>query len=104
MFDISPRIAPKCYLVPILRASGSQHRFGLNDAEWNLVRARARQALHPEQTEMEQLLTKALDDVREGVAATKRMLLERCEMREDDDGQFRSIREPLPGRRLATSC
>jgi hypothetical protein len=29
------------------------------------------------------------------------MLLERCEMREDDDGQFRSIREPLSRGALA---
>jgi len=33
---------------------------------------------------------KTLEKLREGVAATKWMLLERCEMREDDDGPFRS--------------
>jgi hypothetical protein len=32
-----------------------------------------------------------------GVAAARRLLLERCEMRRDNDGQFRSIREALPG-------
>src|SRR5450759_2119347 len=41
---------------------------------------------------MQQSLRKALEELREGVAATKRMLLERCEMREDD-GQFRSVHE-----------
>jgi hypothetical protein len=70
---------------------------GLSDTEWNLVRSRARAALHPAQVEMQGLLTKALDDVREGVAAAQRLLMERCEVRRDDDGQFRSIREPLPG-------
>jgi hypothetical protein len=52
--------------------------------------------LHPVQADMQAKLTKALSELREGVAATKRMLLERTEMREDDDGQFRSIREPSP--------
>jgi hypothetical protein len=73
---------------------------GLNDAEFNLIRERARQALHPEQTNMEKQLTRALEELREGLAATKHLLLARCEMREDDDGQFRSIREPLPRGRL----
>lgn len=73
---------------------------GLSDTEWNMVRERARAALHPEQSEMQQWLKKALSEVEEGMAAAKRMLLERCEMREDDNGQFRSIREPLPGRAL----
>jgi hypothetical protein len=45
---------------------------------------------------MQQWLMKARDELREGVAATKRMLLERCEIREDEDGQSRAIRQPLP--------
>ena len=69
---------------------------GLNDEEWNLVRARARQSLHPAQTDMEKLLLRAREELRTGFEATKRMLLDRCEMREDDDGQFRSIRDALP--------
>jgi len=73
---------------------------GLSDTQWNMVRERARAALHPEQAEMQEWLNKALAEVREGTAAAKRILLERCEMREDDNGQFRSIREPLPGRGL----
>jgi hypothetical protein len=32
--------------------------------------------------------------VKEGVAAAKRAVLERCELREDADAKFRSIREP----------
>ena len=40
---------------------------------------------------MHQKLTKAMQDLREGIAATKRMLLERCKLREGGDGQFRSI-------------
>jgi hypothetical protein len=62
------------------------------------VRSRARQTLHPEQTKMQKLLTEALDDLRGGVAATKRVLLERCEI---DDGQSRTIGEPLPVGALA---
>ena len=65
---------------------------GLSDTEFNLVRDRARTALHPEQVQMQRSLRKALEELREGVAATKRMLLERCEMRVDD-GQFRSVHE-----------
>jgi hypothetical protein len=53
--------------------------------------------------QMQQQLTKALNELREGVAATKRMVLERCEMRQDGDGQFRSIREPLPRRALGAA-
>jgi hypothetical protein len=41
--------------------------------------------------------SRPVDEVREGLAATKRTLPEQCEMGEDDDGRFRSIREPLPG-------
>jgi hypothetical protein len=53
---------------------------GLSDTEWKLVRERARTALHPEQAQMQEWLMKARDELREGVEATKRMLLERCEM------------------------
>lgn len=54
---------------------------GLTDVEWNVVRERARAALHPQQEEMQRWLKRALAEVVEGMAATKRMLLERCEMR-----------------------
>ena len=36
----------------------------------------------PEQAQMLQKLTQALHDLREGIEATRRMLLERCKMRE----------------------
>jgi len=63
---------------------------GLSDTELNVVRERAPTGLHPEQVQMQKSLTKALDDVREGGSATKRMLLERCKMAPDS-----LIREPL---------
>jgi hypothetical protein len=50
---------------------------------------------------MQQQLTKSLEELRAGIAAAKRMLLERCEMRDDDNDQSRSIRAPLPGKALA---
>jgi hypothetical protein len=68
----------------------------IRNAEWNVVRERARAALHPQQLEMLQWLKKALAEVREGVAATKRLVLERCELRQDDDHQFRPVRSSLP--------
>jgi hypothetical protein len=37
---------------------------GLSDTEWNVVRERARTAQHPEQAQMQQSLTKALDELR----------------------------------------
>jgi len=55
---------------------------GLTDVEWNVVRERARAALHPQQEGMQRWLKRALAEVVEGMAATKRMLLERCEMRD----------------------
>ena len=46
---------------------------------------------------MQQWLTKAMDELREGVAATKRTLLERCQM---DEGLNR---EPLAGTKSAAA-
>ena len=43
------------------------------------MRERARAALHPQQEEMQRWLKRALAEVVEGMAAAKRMLLERCE-------------------------
>jgi hypothetical protein len=51
-------------------------------------------ALHPQQAEMQEWLNKAIAEVREGMAAAKRMLLERCEVREERDGRFSALREP----------
>jgi len=86
-------VSDRTVLSAILNAPG--YLSGLSKSEWSVVQARARETLHPEETEMQQQLTKALNDVREGIAATKRTLLERCEMREDSESQFRSIHEPL---------
>jgi hypothetical protein len=71
---------------------------GLSDTEFNVVRERARAALHPVQTEVQARLAKALEELRGGLEAAKRLVLERCELRLDGDGVARSIREPLPGR------
>ena len=64
---------------------------GLSDAELNVVRERARSALHPQQAQMQQQLAKSLDDLRGGVEAARRMVRERCQMDEEE-----LIREPLP--------
>ncbi|MBI5260246.1 MAG: hypothetical protein HY852_00320 [Bradyrhizobium sp.] len=71
--------------------------------KWNVVRERARTVLHPEQAEMQQALNKALAEVQEGMAAAKRALLDRCEMQEYEEGKFRSLREPPPGRPLSST-
>jgi hypothetical protein len=68
---------------------------GLAAEHMNAIRDRARQALHPEQTESQKQLQAALQDARKGVDAAKRTILERCNLREDPDGQFRPIRSPL---------
>jgi hypothetical protein len=56
--------------------------------------------LHPEQADMQEKLRKALGELRDGLASCQRLLLERCEMRADDDGQFRSVHEPTPRGKL----
>jgi hypothetical protein len=55
---------------------------GLAAEHMNVIRERARQALHPEQTELQQKLQKALEDVRNGLDAAKRAILERCDLRQ----------------------
>lgn len=57
---------------------------GLNDTERNVVRERARVALHPQQAQMQQWMAKAFDDVRNGVEAAKRTVRELCQLGEDD--------------------
>lgn len=52
---------------------------GLTDAEWKLVQDRARTAFHPEQVAMQKSLRKALDDLHEGIDATRRAVCERCD-------------------------
>jgi hypothetical protein len=58
---------------------------GLSEAEFKVVRERARTALHPTQAHMQAQLGKALGELREGVAATKRALVERCRMTAESD-------------------
>jgi hypothetical protein len=45
---------------------------------------------------LQEWLAKALDDLRNGVKAARRLVCERCDLRLDDDGQARPIRSPLP--------
>lgn len=68
---------------------------GLSDTEHNVAREKARVALHPTPVEVQAKLKMALDELRTGVEAAKRMVLERCGLRLDDDGVARGIREPL---------
>ena len=65
---------------------------GLSETEIDVVRDRARTAFHPAQTEMQKQLRKALDELREGVAATRRAVSERCQMRADLNDQHRAVR------------
>lgn len=59
------------------------------------MKSRAKPAAHPEQFNGIQLMIKALDELRNGVAAAERMILTRTETRVNDDDQV-GIREPLP--------
>ena len=52
-----------------------------------------------DQPQMQQSLTKALNELREGVAATKRVLLERCQIAEGEA----SNSEALTGTRSAAA-
>jgi hypothetical protein len=70
---------------------------GLTDDQLALVRSRAREALHLEQTALQQKLTSALGELKKGLGAAKRLIFERCELREDSDGRFHSTRKPLLG-------
>jgi hypothetical protein len=63
---------------------------GLSDAEWNVMRERARTALHPEQAQMQQWLTKARDELRGGVEAARRTVWERCQIGEDEKSVARA--------------
>jgi transcriptional regulator len=57
----------------------------LTDTQLSVVRERALAALHPNKSDMQKELARALDELREGIAATKRMPLERCEKRRKDE-------------------
>jgi hypothetical protein len=71
---------------------------GLGDAEYNLVKSRAKHAAHPEQVNGIERMTKAVEELRQGVAAAERMILARIGASVDDDGQ-----EPTPRGRLTTA-
>ncbi len=79
--------ARPCPFLARCMACGSAATLTLCDAEYNFLRERARAALHPEQAEMQKSLSKALDKVQEGIAATKRLLQERCQIVEHNQVQ-----------------
>lgn len=64
---------------------------GLSDAEWNLVRERARAALHPEQSEMQKQLRKSLEDLRGGIEGAKQMVRERCQIAEPESSNSEAL-------------
>lgn len=68
-----------------------------------IVKSRAKQAAHLERKGIERM-TKALDELRNSVAAAERMILARTETRVDGDDQVRGIREQLPGGALAAAA
>ncbi|MER8979454.1 hypothetical protein [Mesorhizobium sp. M0870] len=70
---------------------------GLKDEGLNVIRDRARSALHPEHVQHRKEAEDALDVLRKGIAAAQRMILARTETRIDRDGKVRGIREPVPG-------
>ncbi|MER8464201.1 hypothetical protein [Mesorhizobium sp. M1396] len=70
---------------------------GLKDEGLNVIRDRARSALHPEQVQHRKEAEEALEVLRKGIAAAQRMILARTETRIDRDDKVRGIREPVPG-------
>jgi hypothetical protein len=71
---------------------------GLTQAEFNFVQDKARREAHPLQAEAMAQLSKAYEEAREGVAAARRLVCERCEVIIGDDGEARSIHDPSHAR------
>ncbi|RWC92300.1 MAG: hypothetical protein EOS72_01915 [Mesorhizobium sp.] len=69
---------------------------GLEGEGLNVVRDRARSALHPEQVKHRKEAEEALEVLGKGIAAAQRMILARTETRIDRDDKIRDIREPVP--------
>lgn len=74
---------------------------GLDETQYNLLRAKARTSLHPVQTQTIAQLQKALGDLTDGVAAARRLICERTEVRVDSDGKYRGRHEPEPTPQLS---
>lgn len=68
---------------------------GLTETEQNVIRAKARSALHPVQTDMQSKLNKAMAELTEAMAATRRLILERCDLREEHDAHGNIIVKPI---------
>ena len=66
----------------------------MNEEQLTLVRNRVREALHPEQAARQRKLASALGALKKGLGAAKRLIFERCELREDSDGNVHSTGEP----------
>jgi hypothetical protein len=77
---------------------------GLTEAEHQLIASRCRKALFPAQIAMKNQLTKAFGELTEGVAASKRLILERTGCREDSDGIVRGNHEPTPKPQLTKAA
>jgi hypothetical protein len=69
---------------------------GITAQEQDIIRNNMRKQLHPVQVDMQKQLTVALAALQEGQGATKRLLLKRWGLREDNDGEFRPINDPMP--------
>lgn len=67
---------------------------GLTDEHLGQLREKAREKHNPQQVEKQRSLRKALADLQEGVEATKRLVLQRTEMRMDSSGELHSKMGP----------
>jgi hypothetical protein len=63
---------------------------GLGDAEYNLLREQLRHAVNPTSSGMIKTLSAALDELRGGVVAMRRMVMQRTGLEEYSDGTIRA--------------
>lgn len=54
---------------------------GLTETEHGVVKQRARAAFHPDLDQHQKWLASSLDDLKEGVAETQRLIMERCDLK-----------------------
>jgi transposase-like protein DUF772 len=62
---------------------------GLSEPQVNMIRERAKTTLHPDLVAVQTDLNSTMAQLQEGMAATRRLLLSRCGLRANDDGQYR---------------
>lgn len=70
---------------------------GIDEVGLTVIRERSRSALHPDQVRNRKEAEEALETLDKGIAAARRMVLDRTETRIDQDGQVRHVREPVSG-------